>query len=384
MKSTEQLMEQAQEQTSLHDFGDPSFRTGLDILVRSLDTEANLNALGDLVLEAVITKTLVNRLQIEEWYRLHPETAAEVITAPLIGIGLPRTGSTAVSNLLGEDPGARSLLIWESATPVPPPATVTGRDPRIEASIAQQQMQQQTSPRMAALVPQSPTGPFECQEMMALTFTSQYFLAFATIPTYAEWLMEADLVATYAYERRTLQLLQYGQDRRRPWRLKCPSHLLWLDDLDAVFPDARYVMTHRDPTEVIVSVCDVYQELAQNLTDSLDRHAIGQLNVRQWALGMDRFLAFRDAKASDRIYDMNFRAVQRDPIGEIRKLYDWLGEPVSAEFEAGMARWWQAHAAARELNVHPEPATFGLDLDAVRQRFAAYTAHIPEWTGAPG
>ena len=119
---------------------------------------------------------------------------------------------------------------------------------------------------MSALVPGSPTGPEECQDLMALDFKAHYFQAFAYVPSYSEWLLDADLTSTYRYERRALKLLQWGAPTR-PWRLKCPSHLLWLDHLDEVFPDARFVMTHRDPTEVMVSVADVYAEVGRQFSD---------------------------------------------------------------------------------------------------------------------
>jgi hypothetical protein len=234
---------------------------------------------------------------------------------------------------------------------------------------------------MSSLVPGSPTGPEECQDLMALDFKAHYFQAFAHVPSYSEWLLDADLTPTYAYERRALQLLQWGSPTR-PWRLKCPSHLLWLDHLDAVFPDARFVMTHRDPTEVMVSVSDVYAEVGRMFSEDLDLHYLGRLNVEHWTTGMERLLAFRAEHGDDRFYDMDFRAVQRDPIGQVRGLYDWLGEPVTPEFEAGMRDWWDRHAAEREVNVHPDPDEFGLDLDRVRGQFADYAARIPGWTAA--
>ena len=154
------------------------------------------------------------------------------------------------------------------------------------------------NPRLAALVPAEATGPMECQELMALDFRAHYFPAFAHLPSYTEWLLDADLTSTYRYERRVLKLLQWGEPEvegaRRPWRLKCPSHLLWLDDLAEVFPDARFVMTHRDPTDVMVSVADLYCEVGRQFSDGIDPHYLGRLNVEQWTTGMDRVLAFRE------------------------------------------------------------------------------------------
>jgi hypothetical protein len=373
------LLSDATEQTGLTDFGDDSFREGLDRLIASINAEATLNELGETVLPLLVTRLLASRLQVEDWYRRHPEIAQESITAPLIGLGLPRTGSTALSFLLAEDPHARSLRVWESGQPCPPPSTVAPPDPRIAATEANVAIQQELNPRLSALIPTSPTGPMECQELMALDFRAHYFSAFAHLPSYTEWLLDAELTSTYRYERRALALLQWGEPGRRPWRLKCPSHLLWLDALDAVFPDARFVMTHRDPTDVMVSVVDVYHQVGTQFSRDLDLHYIGRLNVDQWVTAMDRLLAFRDSGRDDRFFDIDFRTMQADPIGEVTRLYGWLGEPLTPEFAAGMTQWWEANAAQRDENVHPEPAAFGLDLDEVRARFAPYAARMHDW-----
>ena len=373
------LLRAARDQTGLDDFGDDSFREGLEILVRALDGEAHLNAIGEMALPGQVTRLLGQRLQIEDWYRRHPEIGDETIRAPLIGLGLPRTGSTALTFLLAEDPAVRFLRRWESPQPCPPPSTVTGPDPRIAQAEAESELQDQAFPRLQELVPSTPTGPYECQDLMALDFKSQLFQAYAHVPSYSEWLVDADLTPTYAYERRTLQLLQWGEPTR-PWRLKCPTHLLFLEHLDRAFPDARYVMTHRDPTEVMLSVADLYAEVGQMFSDEIDRNYLARLNVDQWSTGMRRALAFRDAGNDHRFYDIDFRAMQADPIGEVRGLYGWLDEPVSDAFEAGMRTWWQEHAETRTASVHPDPATFGLDLNAVRPLFADYTARIDTWT----
>jgi hypothetical protein len=256
---------------------------------------------------------------------------------------------------------------------------VEGPDPRIAQAVAEHELQAEFAPRMAQLVPVNATGPMECQELMALDFRAQYFQAFAHMPSYSAWLVDADLTSTYRYEKRALKLLQWGQPTR-PWRLKCPSHLLWLDALDAVFPDARFVMTHRDPTDVMVSVSDVYLEVSKQFSADHDLRYLGWLNVEDWTKGMERLLAFRDAGADDRFYDIDFRVMQADPIGEVRGLYDWLGERVTPEFEVGMHRWWAENAEDRQENIHPDPAEFGLDLDEVRTRFADYTTRMHDWT----
>jgi hypothetical protein len=380
MAAHDDLLETARAQTGLTDFGDDSFRDGLERLVRAMRDEAKLNAVGAVAIPHLVVNLLAHRLQVEDWYRRHPEIDDEPIDAPLVGLGLPRTGSTALSFLLAEDPGARSLRKWEAVRPCPPPSTVEGPDPRIAQAEHETTLQEQMAPRLSALVPSTATGPEECQDLMALDFKAQYFQAFAHIPSYSDWLVDADLTSTYAYERRVLKMLQWGEHPKceppKPWRLKCPSHMLWLEHLDRAFPDARFVMTHRDPTEVLVSVADLYAEVGRQFSDDLDPHYLGALNLEQWSTAMRRLLAFRDAGADHRFHDIDFRAFQRDPIGEVRGLYAWLGEPLTEAFEAGMRRWWQQHAATREQNVHPEPAAFGLDLDQVRAAFSPYVSRL--------
>jgi Sulfotransferase family len=375
MDRYQDLLEAARNETGLTDFGEDSFREGLEILIRALNTQARLNALGEQVLRRQFIRHLKQRLQVEDWYRRHPEIEEEPLAAPLIGISLPRTGSTALSFLLAEDPNARSLRRFEASEPCPPPSTVEGPDPRILAIEAAGRPQD-----TKGHLPFTPaTGPMECQELMALDFKSQFFQAFAKIPSYSDWLLDADLTSTYLYERRVLKLLQWGYPAK-PWRLKCPNHLAFLDHLDRAFPDARFVMTHRDPTAVIVSVAHLYADLIGKFTDKIDLHYIGALHAHQLSVSMNRALSFRDRGNDARFYDIHFRAMQRDPIGEVRGLYAWLGEPVTFEFEAGMARWWKQNAESREPNLHPDPATYGLDLDKIRPLFADYAARMDAWT----
>jgi hypothetical protein len=369
--ASDDLVAAAIAQTGLDDFGDDSFREGLEILVRSLHDEARLNAAGAAFVYPRILNHLVQRLHIEDWYRRHPEIDDVPVPAPLIGLGLPRTGSTALSFLLAQDPGVRYLRQWESTQPCPPPSTVTGPDPRITAS--------PEKPGTRHHVPSGVEGPMECLDLLALDFKTQIYQAFAQIPSYSSWLLDADLTSAYLYERRVLKLLQWGEPPK-PWRLKTPTHLLYLDFLDRAFPDARFVMTHRDPTDVMLSVVAVYADLAGGFTDDLDCHYLGRLNVEHWSVGMERAIKFRDGGHDDRFYDIDFRAMQADPIGEIRGLYEWLGQPLTPEFEARMRRWWADNAENREPSRHPDPATFGLDLDAIRPLFADYVERSHRWT----
>jgi hypothetical protein len=373
MATVNEIKDAAVERTGLNRFGDDSFEEGLSILLTSLRDEARLNARGEAFIYERITGYLGQRLQVEDWYRRHPEIDDESTLAPVIGLGLPRTGSTALSMLLAQDPAVRYLRRWESSQPCPPPSTVQGVDPRIPLDKGEM-----LGTRYH--VPADTHGPMECHELMALDFKSHIFQSFAQIPAYSAWLVEkADLEPTLVYQCKVMKLLQWGEPTKE-WRLKCPSHVLWLDAVDAAFPDARYVMTHRDPTDVILSVADLYADIIGSFTDQMDRPYIGRLNVEHWSLGMDRALEFRASRAEKRFYDIDFRAMQADPIGEVTGLYGWLAEPVTDEFEQRMQGWWTQAATEREPSSRADPVEFGIDFDMVRPRFARYVDHANRWT----
>jgi hypothetical protein len=376
MEHVDDLLSVAQSETGLDDFGDGSFREGLERLLSAIQHEARLSGKGDSAMRRLILRLLSQRLQIEHWYQLHPEIDDETISDPLVGVALPRTGSTVLSSLLAEDPCARSLRRWEAAEPCPPPSTVKGPDARIERARLEVA---ELSARRKALVPAAGTGPQECQLLTAFDFKSHTLAGFAGhVPSYLSWLnYKANLTSAYTYEKRVLKLLQWGSPAR-PWRLKAPTHLLYLDHLTRVFPDARFVMIHRDPCEVMVSVSELFTEVARPFSDDIDLHYMGSFNVELWSLGMQRALAFRE-EADERFYDINFLALQEDPIREVRRLYEWLGQSVTEEFEAGMKRWWRDNGERRQPNVYPEPATFGIDLGAIRALFANYQTRMAEW-----
>ena len=132
MDRVEALEQQARDVTSLDNFGADCYREGLETLVRSADREARFTTMGRAAFDAQIVGLLSNRLQVEHWYHMHPEIDEQKIKAPLIGLGLPRTGSTALSNLLAADPAVRTIRNWEAQWPCPPPESESQYDdPRI-------------------------------------------------------------------------------------------------------------------------------------------------------------------------------------------------------------------------------------------------------------
>jgi hypothetical protein len=366
------LIAKACERAQADDFGPDGWQFGLEALVRALRDEGNLNELGDAVYADQLVGLLSSRLAIEQCYADYPEIEQQEIVAPLFGIGLPRTGSTALSFLLACDQSRRSLRTWEASSPCPPPETATEHtDPRIAVSAAGIEMSHQMFPDFVGMLPSSPTGPSECLLLMGLDFHSQLFQGMAILPSYSQFLLTCDMEPTYRYHKRVLKLLQWKCPPER-WSLKTPSHMTTIQGLNAVYPDARFVMTHRDITSVIPSVCAVKEALSTPLTDSFDCLAVGRHEQMIWLESIRRLVAFRNDGREDRFVDVSFSAMQDDPIGSMGHLYEQLGDDLTPDTRNRMAEWWEESAKDRRQGKRPDPAVYGLDLDAIRKDFAFY------------
>ena len=377
VQNARDLIERARAATGLTDFGGDGFREGLEVLVDSANREARLHDAGHAAFAGQAVMLLSRRLEIESWYARHPEIDEQEIVAPLMVLGLPRTGSTALHCLLAEDPAVRVIRNWEGMSPCPPPESATqASDPRIAAMQVVMDRRAQMTPRMQQMVPSSATSPVEDQLLMGYDFKSQIFQASYRIPSYVEWLNHsADLVPTFHYVKRVLKLLQWRCPPHR-WRLKNPSYSLFVDALDTVFPDARYVMTHRDVAKVIPSVADLYFEMGKIHTDSPDKRWMGAVMADSCELGMRRMMAFRgrgEGAGNDaRFFDIHFAPFQKDPFPRLRELYDWLGEPFTAEAEQAM-RDWRTQTPRDKHGAHEYAAAdFGLDTAALHRQFAFY------------
>jgi len=369
----DQLIDTACERAGSDDFGGDTWREGLEVLVHSLNTEAALNETGVGAMTDQIVGYLVNRLQVETWYAEYPEIDDQKIVAPLFGLGLPRTGSTALSFLLAQDPARRSLRVWEAAQPCPPPETATEHsDPRIAVAQAGIDFTNELFTGFAGMLPTAADGPQECLVPMAFEFRSLIFEGMAAVPSYGAWLLFCDMEPAYRYHRRVLKLLQWRCPPDR-WWLKTPAHMLSIDALNEVYPDARFVMTHREVAKVLPSVCALYCTLINTLTERPDPVAIGAHNCDVWRTALERLIDFRDRGNENRFHDLSFQAVQRDPIGQVAQLYAELGDDLSDQARQRMQDWWATSSSERSGPGSYAPEAFGLDPTTIAEQFAFYS-----------
>jgi hypothetical protein len=366
------LIAAACEQTRLDDFGSDSFREGLEVLCQSLSSEAQLNQIGVAVVPGAVLAGLTNRLKIVEWVKRHPQVSDELIEAPFIVVGMFRAGTTFLSHMLEKDARHRPLLRWEAGDSTPPPTPASlHSDPRIAAARAAAAMLDQINPRVRVVQSEEPDGPTECIAVLNQDFKSLLWEAMANVPAYGAWLHAADHRSAYDYHHRALQVLQSGGVRGR-WSLKSPHHALHLEVLNAVYPDARLVMMHRDPLVLCASVCSLITTLTRTFSDA--DH--GRYIADHWTQMLERSVAsvaaFRAAHPDKRICDVHYADLVRDPLGTVRSVYAAFGDELSGQALGAMTQHVESHPKGKFGRHAYDLAEFGLDAGAIRDRFRHY------------
>ncbi len=368
----DELEDAARQATGLDDFGPGDHREGLERLVVSMNEEADLNEIGEVMQRLRLEALLSSRLQVEDTYRVNPSIENEEIEGPVFVIGLPRTGTTALSQLVAADPQFRSLRTWESSAPCPPPESATEHtDPRIAETEAGLAMMNETFPLMQSMHHVEATTATECQDLLGMSFRTVHFDGFGRVPSYLEWVVDCDMRETYRYHRRVLRLLQWHCPPRL-WHLKTPVHMFALDALLEAYPDALFLWSHRDPAKVLGSVCSLIHYTRSWSSDRDDSLELGAEELERWWLAVSRAMEFRDRVGSERFADVSFADLQVDPVAAIGAAYERIGIGFTNASRDAMAGWAESHEPGAHRPHSYDLSDFGLSADQVRLRFAPY------------
>jgi len=296
----------------------------------------------------------------------------EEIARPVFVVGLPRSGTTALSQFLSEDPSARSLLRWEAMNAIPPPGPQRGEDPRLEATRKAFVARDLAMPLYRVMLPVDAEDPAEHTPLLGLTFMSLHVSLVHHAPAYQEWLLRQDLRPAYAYLKKVLQILQ-SRTGAPHWNLKAPLDIFGLDALVDVFPDARLVWCHRDPARSIPSNCSLLAMIRASAGEDVDRIELGRMKMAVFAEGVRRALAARGRIGDARFADVVQRDLVRDPVGTIAVLYDRIGLPFTPAYRARLAARASTRHEAMAGKVHEYALEdFGLSLGEIRREFAGY------------
>jgi hypothetical protein len=364
-----ELIAEARLATGLNSLGDDSFRPFMEKVLDSVNKESRFSEIGAMAFRAMVMKALTNRLEVEDWYKRHPEIDEEEIVAPVFGVGFPRTGSSLLSSLMARDPETRYLSTWESPTSCPPPVKGDMNDPRIAEAQARIDLFKERYPNLFAMVPMGVHEPTECHEILMSAFCTDYYYQYSMCPGFMAWIHDdaRDYEQGYRYHKRVLKLLQWRYPPKR-WSLKMPGHNLMMEGLFKVYPDARFIYTHREPEKVLPSVVKLVAEIREDFLEDPRTDLFAKTQIDIWEKNMSRLESFR-RKHEDLFIDIYHRDLLSNPQAEIERLYKWLGWELKPSYVKAMNDW---RAANPKTAYKTRTGPFQLDMDEVKQRLKFY------------
>ncbi len=369
-----ELIAEAQEQTGFQDFGELPIAEGLDMLLQTYDRNIADEEGRARCRQRVVTQ-LATRLKCENALRTIPEIAEQTITAPIFVTGLPRSGTSALLNLLVAAPENRGLLQWEVQFPDPWPDSKPGeKDPRYD--FLAKALEDSRDSEFAKIHFVDADTPEECVLLHAYAFTGVQLGFEIMLEPYRSWILAQDLTPMYAYQKRQMQMLNWRNPGQQ-WMLKAPAHMWGIDVIRKVFPDARFVWCHRDPQKVVPSINSMNKVVMGMYAGDLshfDMHEIGRSVMEWYALSLERGLAARAALPEELFVDCSQAQFVADPMGVVDSVY----EAFDLSFSAGSRDVLQAHIDNNPKGKHGKHeydlAEYGLTKELIDERFTFYTS----------
>ena len=371
------LLQQAREATGLSDFGDDWFLRPLTRLVDDVNREAGLVS-PESSAGARIQGALADRLQLEQYFKDHPEAAQERIDLACAIIGLPRTGSTMVHRLLAASPKLTALWWWETAFPFPLPGeAMDDPAPRQEAAKGMVDWLLSEWPDFESIDPMDAMAINEEVVLLDRTFLSTTFDSMMPIHGYGHWQAEQDHEPAIRDLYRFMQVIQHQRvargEVRRPWVFKTPHYVMGaLAGLLKVWPHVKLVMTHRDVGDVLPSYCSMCASLSVNSSTSYRKEEQGAHWTRRFRDGLNRLEAIRATLSEGQVIDVAYRDTVTDPQGTGEKILAALGYAPDADDRQAMQQAIAANAREARPKHKYSAADFGLTPEGIAQDFSDY------------
>jgi hypothetical protein len=380
--SVDAVYEAAQQQADgMAIYEDKGILERLGVICQSMNEDVDLSALGRATNFGFLVRYLLQRSRMEDLYIRHPQINDVQIDRPIIIAGLPRSGTTHMLNLISVDPRLRSLPYWESLEPIPgrdEQSLAPGQeDPRIQRCRDQLAIQDQIMPYFKNMHEMYPEHTHEEIELQGMDFSMMLFENFALVPRWRDYYLEHDQVDHYRFLKRALKALQWLRGPQR-WILKSPQHMEQLAALNRVFPDATFVVPHRDPVSIVASLATMLSYAARMSRNPVVPAQIGSY----WADRIERMLHAcvrdRDQLPAERSIDVLFDDFMADDVATIERIYQLADHPMSDEVRVRMAQYMQHNPRGKYGRVaYDLKQDFGLDRDTLRQRFGFYYDKFP-------
>jgi hypothetical protein len=350
------------------------FHANLEQLVGSINTDARLPAWGEASARRALVDRTADRLEGLKWLHDHPEIGEERIVEPVFLTGLPRSGTTFFQYLFDRDARFRLIRTWEGISPSPPPGYDAASVARRKAEEGERRRKTRPPAQgFDALHLIDADGPEECHAFLEQSYSAAGFYNLFNVPSFFDHMMSSlDFTATYAAHKRQLQLLQWRMPRPR-WALKYPNHVIAMAEILSVHPDARFVMTHRDPVQTLASIAKMTATLrSTRYEQAVDPKVVGRQMLDFVQRHIERIMEFCDSKNSDRVVHVDYYRLVDNPAAVMGDVHAALGIDTPAVVRDAVAEWHRRNPKnARGANAY-SLETYGLEEEAVAGQFSGY------------
>lgn len=371
------IIAEAEEKAGISD-PETHLHANLEALVSALNEDGRLGPEGKATARRGFVGRMVDRLEGIKWLRDYPEIGAEAIREPVILTGLPRSGTTYFQYLFDRDRRFRLIRTWEAIMPNPPP----GFDP--ESVARRKAMEAEFNANMRpdiegfdALHLIDEDGPQECHVFLEQSWSAAGFFNLHDVPGYFDYLMsELDLVAAYQVHKRQLQLLQWKLPQPR-WAVKYPNHVIAMDAILQVYPDARFVMTHRDPVQTLASISKMTFTLrSARQEEPVDPLRVGRQMLDFMRRHIDRIMAFCSGPQADRVTHVDYYRLVADPAAMLPEVHAGLGIDTPEDVRESIAGWRRENPKGKRGANEYTLEQFGINPREAAELFADYTQHF--------
>ncbi len=374
--SADEIVYSAAKRAGINAWDDHTFMEPLQVLVQSFAEDAKLNPAGTLMIRGSLVGLTRDHLSLQDWTRRHPEILEERLDKPLMVVGMPRTGTSLLYNLLAQHPLNRPLLFWESVRPVPS-RTLQGRRGKRRRSRARLVVRglYRAAPQFRSIHPVDPAGPEECTGLMMQTFVSPAFSMLGSVSGYMEWHRSLDpsyILPRYGFYRKSLQMLQW-ENPPRHWVLKSPAHMGMFDAFLTAIPEANVVQLHRNMKEVLPSMGSLMATFRGLFSDDVDPSSYGVTELNDVAARVNECMAARE-KHPGRVLDVRFTDLVGDPAGTTRQVLEHFGYGWSEEAAANVSMWLENNDREKHPAHRYSLEQFGVEGGMVDEIFQDYQA----------
>ena len=350
--SEQYILNAAMNSTSFNNWGSNSFQEGMRQLLNSSIKEAKLHFFGRQFLQKGCIRAVKDRIRLQKAFQKNQEILNPPVEKPVFILGLPRTGTTFLQNLLFQNDHFRHLHYWEQVAVGPQPTRENFQDNYIiKSGVSFVDKLKTITPEFFIAHEINPYGPEECNGLMERNFTSIIYFMFRNIPSYMEWFQAHDMTETYDYHKQQLQFLGYHFSKKQ-WVLKAPVHLFFLKYLFKTYPDARIVHLHRDPLEVIPSMASLVVISRQIHSNHVSVQETAN-QILDWVRKIiTNSIAYRDETDSDQFLDLAYTDLVKDPLNTINQIYKWLGVDINNEIQSDISSWLENSKRKRVGKAH--------------------------------